>query len=685
MKYYSDFFNSNHAFIKNYFDYQSFWNEVLKTKLSTSRFQVVKCDSPDSLIKYFAVIGSGKVAIMLDPSLPEDTASNLLSQFHIDFNLEESEYFKEVEINHDKVSTIIFTSGSSGLPKAIELTHHNFLTSASNTNFHYGIHADDCWAMTLPFFHVGGLMIVYRTILAGAQTVFCDPTSISLSLRENSEITILSLVDIQLQKLLADKNCIALLQKLKGIVLGGAKTSEETLRQASSLKVLLSNSYGQTETCSQIFATPFTCDLEILKTVGKAIGNTKIEISSENVITIFSECIAKGIFKKENFKGKLITSDIAVFDENNNLCVTGRADDIYVSGGKNISPHSIDNQIIKMNLAISANKTVAVNDDKFGQVGVSFVESNTYLDHTSFLEKLRTSLPKYHAPRMLIQTKSFDTIKNGIKISRSKLESIAQILYLSKEVLGDPLIRGNLSKEILIVFHGFMGSYQDFNFLGPVLEEDYLVIYANLPGHNEKLIEKYNSFEEYLEDLDQVINSLSKLANISILGYSLGGRVASALVMHNKHVNTLLLESSGLGIPEEEKEARALKDEHLLDNIDDDLKLKEFLISWYKQNLFKGIENSQSYKKLINKAHQNVEGWKYSLRIMGQAKMPSIDPDILVSNTEQTIYIFGKEDTKYQLVANSFQRTILIPDASHNTHDTNRISYLEAIKSSLLK
>ncbi|EQC44405.1 alpha/beta fold hydrolase [Bacteriovorax sp. Seq25_V] len=685
MKLYSDFFSLKTTFIKDYYTYTSFWSEVCAQKVSDEKYQVVECNSPHDLVKYFAIIASGKVAIMIDPSLPQKQRDELLTSFNINFENALNYDFKEKEVVLSNTSTIIFTSGSSGKPKPIELTHFNFLTSAKQTIEHYQMNINDCWGMTLPFFHIGGLMIIYRTILAKAKTVFCDPKNIASSLDMNPEITILSLIDLQLQKLLTDEYSCDRLKKLKGVVLGGAKTSLHTLQKSVALGIKLSNSYGQTETCSQICATPFTTDLKLLETVGSPLGNTKIRFNDKNIIEISGETIAHGIFSKENFNGTIITSDIGKFDIHNNLTVFGRADDIYISGGKNISPHSIDHEIQQSMKGITSSKTVAVTDSRLGQVGVSFIEAVEVLSHREVLHKIKENLPKYHEPKLLIQSKSFDSIKAGIKIPRKELESLGSSLYEVKEILGNPLIRGDLSKDILLVFHGFMGSDKDFEFLIPELEEDFLLIFVNLPGHNGEGLHLYSDFNDYISKLSEAVTKLSYKKKINALGYSLGGRVASLLAMNNNTIKKLILESSGLGIPNEEKLDRAERDEKLFNGVTTNEELNLFLKNWYQQTIFTGIENSPKFETLINKDTKYIEGWKYSLQLMGQSKMPAISPRVLTENTEKTIYLYGVNDHKYKLIADQFDIAIPVENASHNIHDTNRNKYLRSIRNILLK
>lgn len=545
--------------------------------------------------------------------------------------------------------------------------------------------------MSLYFYHIGGLMVFYRTILNQISSVLINPNNIEIEIHLYPEITILSLVDLQLTKILERTKHIERAKELKGIVLGGMKTSIQTLKKAVENEIYLSNSYGQTETCSQVFATDFTTDLNDLITSGKALGDTTISSDESGCLVIQSSSIAIGIYPDIYFDKIIHTSDLASLDEKNRLIVVGRADDLIISGGKKISPSIINDTLLSSNLNITHSITTKISSAKFGHSPATLVVSNEVIPNEKLLLALNSSnLQKFEYPSLIVQCTDLETIKNGIKIHPIKLQTIFEKINVFNDLLGKPIIRGNLNGQWLFIFHGFMGSMNDFLFLNEYLEKDYLIFYVNLPGHHESNLQAFSSFDDYCDEILKHI--YEQEIDLNLLGYSLGGRIASVLCAKDTKgaIKNLILESSGLGIDEPEKRSRKESDAHLLNNITSQTDFFNFLEKWYEQKIFSGIkENAEFYHEAINKNFKLLEGFKHSLKIHGQAQMPNLLVSTLKKNCKNIFYIYGEADTKYEMVANNFKSqncfVFKVPQASHICHIANKNRYIEIIKELLLK
>ena len=116
----------------------------------------------------------------------------------------------------------VFTSGSTGKPRGIVHTVGNYIYSALGTNAFIGMEPTDRWLLSLPLFHVGGILIWVRTLLSGSASILPE----SLKRIEAAVLihrpSVLSLVPTQLIRFLASDAIVRILQKAKTVMLGGA-------------------------------------------------------------------------------------------------------------------------------------------------------------------------------------------------------------------------------------------------------------------------------------------------------------------------------------------------------------------------------------------------------------------------------------------------------------------------------
>lgn len=688
---YKDYFNSDSIFIEDekgqIISYKEFWTKVEETKLPNSKYIILNSSSVELLIQYFAVISSGRIAVLTDPKAPQIYTEQITSGF-TDISkiakVENTDYTNTSnEIN--ECSTIIFTSGSSGRPKPIMLSHKNFIKSALGTNEHYEINSTSNWAATLPFFHVGGLLIVFRTLLAGAKTTILDSSQIHNQIISRSDITHLSLVSTQLQRILERKEAIFSARKLKGIILGGAKTPIPILQRAIKQGINLSNSYGQTESCAQVLATPLTQDLNVLQSVGTPLPYRRVLIKEGRVV-ISGDTVAIGIHGERNFQSIIETTDLAHIDSNGNFSIDGRSDDIFISGGKNINPHEIDSALLNHG-AINIAKTFKVNDDVYEKKACALIEVNSEQDSNELKIFLKNELPSYKVPKVFLQTYNCDYFKKGIKLNKKLIEEVGESLsFLNSRGLSTYII-GDFSKPLLVVFHGFMGSHIDFKFITDRFSKDFLIALIDLPGHGDSIDHSFKDWSDFSRHLEEGLNSLDQ--DINLLGYSMGGRVALELAFKINKLKTLTLESAGPGlILEKEKVKRLKQDKELFKLIKNQDDFNRFLDKWYAMNIFKGIKETSDYKSIINKKYESIKGYQESLVFFSVAKQKDYRGHIS-EIASKTHFIFGHMDKKYTAFALELnEKGVTIhgtSEASHNVHAYCKNKYLETLQSTLLK
>lgn len=133
-------------------------------------------------------------------------------------------------------ASVVFTSGSTGPPKGVVHTVGNLVFSALGTIEHLGMTSKDRWLVSLPLFHVGGILIFVRTLLSGgAAVIYDDPGRLSESLTTHKP-TIVSLVPTQLLRLLESPSAVRALLSMKAVLLGGGPCPTGLLDKALEMR-----------------------------------------------------------------------------------------------------------------------------------------------------------------------------------------------------------------------------------------------------------------------------------------------------------------------------------------------------------------------------------------------------------------------------------------------------------------
>ena len=155
------------------------------------------------------------------------------------------------EHDMDDVCARVLTSGSTGSPRPVGLSYGNFLWSAVGSAFNIGVEPEDRWLCCVPLSHIAGLGIVMRSVIYGTTAAVhdgFDVDRVAASLEEE-RITQLSLVTTMLTRLL---DAGADLSGPRAILVGGGPVPEEPLEEAIAKGATVVQTYGLTETCSQV-------------------------------------------------------------------------------------------------------------------------------------------------------------------------------------------------------------------------------------------------------------------------------------------------------------------------------------------------------------------------------------------------------------------------------------------------
>jgi O-succinylbenzoic acid--CoA ligase len=299
----------------------------------------------EEVVLLHALMKLGAVALPLGPRLTEAERAAALAVERPAVDLNDAAELTQTEADlpllgeHDMedLQCRILTSGTSGEPRPVGLTYGNFLFSAVGSAFNIGVDPSDRWLCCLPLSHVAGLSIIVRSVIYGTTAVLLDgfDTEQVASTLVSGDISVLSLVPTQLSRLLeADAD----LSAPRAILIGGGPVPPDALREALGRGATVVQTYGMTETCSQVTTLAPEDAERRIGSAGRPLLTSHIRIEAGEIL-VQGPTVAPGCYEPD---GWLHTGDLGHIDEEGFLYVTGRQSEMIVTGGENVMPAEVE-------------------------------------------------------------------------------------------------------------------------------------------------------------------------------------------------------------------------------------------------------------------------------------------------------------------------------------------------------
>ncbi len=331
----------------------------------------------------------------------------------------------------DQPATMVFTSGSTGVAKAVLHSVGNHYFSARGSNENIALGPGDRWLLALPLYHVGGLGVVFRCVLAGATVVVPESGLSTGEAIRRYGVTHVSLVATQLGRLLQEA---PVLEKLKAVLVGGSAVPSSLIRQARARDLPVHTTYGLTETASQVTTTPPGASLARLGTSGRRLPYREVKVTEDGEILVKGAVLFQGYVEGETLHrpldadGWFHTGDLGELDADGFLRVLGRTDTLFISGGENIHPEEIEQALCALD-GMQHAVVVPVADATFGHRPLAFVKMAGGVPAREALAvRLEALLPRFKIPVAFYEWPD-EAAAPGLKIDRAFFEKYAQRLY----------------------------------------------------------------------------------------------------------------------------------------------------------------------------------------------------------------------------------------------------------------
>ena len=300
------------------------------------------------------------------------------------------------QYNKNNTQLVIFTSGTTGLPKACELTYDNIYQSAMMWNNVINFNQEDIYLNHMPLSHVSGICVFYRSLYCNFKMVLDDFNAQNyINIIKQYKITLISMVPSMLQKIIDIKTDLKELGKIRAIIMGGSNIRKNLIQIIKKYNMPVYMSYGMTETCSGIAGY-------WIKSQDKYLPHNNVHINvDKSCLTIKSKTIMKQYMNHERTKGIISTQDICTIYKNNTFQINGRKDGVIISGGENISIQYIKNHI-EQYPEIKKCTLKIVSDQKWGSVLHATLKCDGIINQKRILQKLKDNLPKYMIPKRIV-------------------------------------------------------------------------------------------------------------------------------------------------------------------------------------------------------------------------------------------------------------------------------------------
>lgn len=351
--------------------------------------------------------------------------------------------------NCQDVVNMQYTSGTTGFPKGVMLTHHNIVNNGYLTGVHMNFTSDDKCCICVPLFHCFGVVLATMCCLTHGSTQIMierfDPLMTLVSVHKERCTVLHGVPTMFIAMLNHPMFSLFDMSTLRTGIMAGSLCPEELMKEVNEKMYMnLTSVYGMTETSPGMTQSRVDDPFEVrCTTVGREYEFTEVKVldpetGKECPTGVVGEMccrgynVMKGYYKNPkataevvDINGYMHSGDLGVKDENGNFRITGRIKDIIIRGGENISPKEVEDYLYKMP-GVKDVQVVAVASKRYGEdIGAFIIQREGFdLNTQDVREFCKGHIAKYKIPRYVFIVDEFPMTGSG-KIQKYRLREMA--------------------------------------------------------------------------------------------------------------------------------------------------------------------------------------------------------------------------------------------------------------------
>lgn len=386
----------------------------------------------------------------LDPKLYIGSGTKVLNvdSKYLDIktiNLSNYTSFIENKSTLNDTILMLFTSGSTGVPKGVMFHGNMLLTNQIETCKGWGLTPNDVTLVETPYFHTGGYNVLLLPLLyLGGTAILASSFNAEnvFNCIEKEKVSVYFGVPTMFQMLLENpyfKKCD--FSSIRFFVSGGAACSIPMIEEYQKRGLMFKQGFGLTEVGPNCFLLDEKDAIKKSGSFGKPMPHSLVRVINKEghdvvvgepgELLLAGPHVCVGYYKnpkafEETYKNNYFyTGDLVRFDEDGFFFVVGRIKDMYISGGENVYPGEVEKQITA-HKDISEAVVVPVPNEKWGEVGFAFLKTDEVkISVEGLREHLNPLLSRYKHPQFVRCMRDFPLLPNG-KVDRKLLKSEAQ-------------------------------------------------------------------------------------------------------------------------------------------------------------------------------------------------------------------------------------------------------------------
>ena len=349
----------------------------------------------------------------------------------------------------EDVVNMQYTSGTTGFPKGVMLTHYNIVNNGYLTGVHMKFTPDDKCCICVPLFHCFGVVLATMCCLTHGSTQVMvekfDPLITLASIHKERCTVLHGVPTMFIAELNHPMFNLFDMSSLRTGIMAGALCPIELMRQVNEKMFMdVTSVYGMTETSPGMTQTRVDDTFEVrCTTVGREYEFTDVKVLNpengeecppgvQGEICCRGYNVMKGYYKNPQATAQVIDSngymhsgDLGVKDENGNYRITGRIKDMIIRGGENISPKEVEDYLYKMP-EIKDVQVVAIASPRYGEDVGAFIilKEGAELTAEDVRDFCKDHIARYKIPRYVFFIEHFPMTGSG-KIQKFRLREVA--------------------------------------------------------------------------------------------------------------------------------------------------------------------------------------------------------------------------------------------------------------------